>query len=219
MTTLRLAHRGDWRAAPENSLAAMAAALALPRCDGLEFDVRSSRDGVPVVLHDPSLRRVQGIAADVADLAAVELAGHGIPSLAAVLALAGPEPFLDVELKGEPAPAVVHVLEAARGQALERAAVSSFEPPTLAWLGRERPGWPRWLNALDLGPLTVAVATDAGCSAVAVAWTAIDGAGLDRARRAGLDVAAWTVRELATYERLAGLGVIAICAEADALDG
>ena len=40
--TLRLAHRGDWRAAPENSLAAFLAALAIPACDGLEFDVRAS---------------------------------------------------------------------------------------------------------------------------------------------------------------------------------
>ena len=39
--TLRLAHRGDWRRAPENTLAAFLAALAVPGCDGLEFDVRA----------------------------------------------------------------------------------------------------------------------------------------------------------------------------------
>lgn len=217
--TLRLAHRGDWRAASENSLAAMAAALALPRCDGLEFDVRASGDGVPVLLHDASLRRVQGLDLDVTSLTATELAGYGIPTLEAVLAAAGPRPFLDVELKGEPGPAVVRVLEAARGPGLARAVVSSFEPPTLAWLGRQRPAWSRWLNAMDLSPLTVALATDAGCSGVSVDWSSIDGDGLARARSAALEVAAWTVRDLATYERLARLGVVAICAEAEALDG
>ncbi len=216
---LRLAHRGDWRAAPENTLAAMAAALALPRCDGLEFDVRSSRDGVPVLLHDGSLRRVQGVAADVADLTAAELAAHGIPTLAEVLAAVGPGPFLDVELKGEPVPAVVGVLEAARGPALDRAVVSSFEPPTLAWLGGVRPGWRRWLNALDLSPLTLALATDAGCTGISVEWGSVSAEAVERARAAGFEVAAWTVRDRSTYGRLEALGVVAICAEGEALDG
>jgi glycerophosphoryl diester phosphodiesterase len=225
LTTLRLAHRGDWRAAPENSLAAMTAALGLPRCDGLEFDVRGSRDGVPVLLHDTSLRRVQGITADVSELTAQELASHGIPTLAEVLAAAaeptpaGERPFLDVELKGAPVPAIIEVLESARGAALDRAVVSSFEPPTLAWLGSVRPSWPRWLNALDLSPLTIAIATDAGCSAISADWTTIDEAGIARARDAGLGVAAWTVHDLETYERLEALGVVAMCAEAAALDG
>ena len=46
--TLRLAHRGDWRAAPENTIAAMRPRWPSPACDGLEFDVRPSSDGVPV---------------------------------------------------------------------------------------------------------------------------------------------------------------------------
>ncbi len=216
---LRLAHRGDWRAAPENTVAAMAAALALPRCDGLEFDVRGSRDGVPVLLHDASLRRVQGVPGDVTDLTGDELAPHGIPTLAEVLAAVGPGPFLDVELKGEPVPAVVEVLEAARGPGLERAVISSFEPPTLAWLGGVRPAWGRWLNALDLSPLTLALATDAGCTGVSVEWGSVSPEAVEGAHAAGLDVAAWTVRDLATYGRLEALGVVAICAEAEALDG
>jgi hypothetical protein len=40
-----------------------------------------------------------------------------------------------------------------------------------------------------------------------------------RARRAGLEVAAWTARDAATFERIAALGVIAVCVEAAALDG
>ena len=40
---LRLAQRGDWRVARENSIAALLAALERPACDGLEFeDIRSS---------------------------------------------------------------------------------------------------------------------------------------------------------------------------------
>ena len=39
------------------------------------------------------------------------------------------------------------------------------------------------------------------------------------AAAAGLDVAAWTVRRRATFDRLAGLGIAAVCVEASALDG
>jgi glycerophosphoryl diester phosphodiesterase len=93
----------------------MRAALANPACDGLEFDVRGSREGTPVLLHDETLERVQGRPERPAELSLEELAGAGIPTLGEVLAIAGPGPFLDVELKGEPVPAVIPVLEAARG--------------------------------------------------------------------------------------------------------
>lgn len=216
---LRLAHRGDWRGAPENSLAAMTAALAIPACDGIEFDVRGSADGVPVLLHDATLARVQGLDANVRDLTAGELARHGVPTLAEVLALVGAEPFLDVELKGEPVPAVVGVLQAARGPHLEHAVVSSFEAGTLAWLGEQRPAWPRWLNAMSLAAPWIATARELGCAGISAAWSGIDEPGLARAGAAGLEVAAWTIRDLETYRSLEALGVIAICAEGDALDG
>jgi glycerophosphoryl diester phosphodiesterase len=223
---LRLAHRGDWRAAPENSLAAMRAALAVPGCDGLELDVRGSSDGMPVLLHDATLRRVQGVDKPVSSLTAEQLSGHGIPSLAEVFAAVGREAFVDVELKGAPVPAVVEVLEAARGQAtvgdgeptLYRAAVSSFEPPTLAWLGQRRPGWPRWLIARDMQPATLATAVELGCEGVSMLWRSIHLSGLQRARAANLKVIAWTVTRHDTRERLTRLGVEAICVEGPALD-
>jgi glycerophosphoryl diester phosphodiesterase len=223
--TLRLAHRGDWRAAPENSLEAMTAALRVPGCDGLEFDVRASRDGVAILLHDPSLRRVQGLNASPASLTAEECAALGISSLGEVLRRVGCDPFLDVELK-ERVPAAIDQLELERGRVaddgrpeLRDAVLSSFDAAILAWLREERPSWPRWLNSMDLHPPTIELASELGCEAVSVDWRRIDEAGVARARGAGLDVAAWTVRSKADYDRLAGLGVVAICAEAAALDG
>ena len=96
---LRLAHRGDWRRAPENSLAAFHAALAVPGCDGLEFDVRLSRDDVAVCYHDDSLKRVHGIDRRVADLTADELEMAGVPTLQTVLEQVPRRAFLDIELK------------------------------------------------------------------------------------------------------------------------
>ena len=216
---LRLAHRGDWRAGPENSLAAMRAALANPACDGLEFDVRASREGIPILLHDATLERVQGRPGRPEELSIGDLEAAGIPTLAEVLAVAGPGPFLDVELKGEPVAGVIPVLEAARGANLTRAVISSFEAETLAWLAGERPAWPRWLNAMDLAPATIERAVELGCKGVSAEWPSVDLAALGRARRAWLDVAAWTVRRRATAARLERLGVMALCVEAAALDG
>ena len=219
MPALRLAHRGDWRRAPENTIAAFLAALDVPGCDGLEFDVRASKDGVPVVIHDETLERVQGVAARVASLTAEELAAHGVPTLEEVLAAVPRRAFLDVELKGDPGRGAVDVLTAGRGPGLERAVVSSFMPATLERVGRLAPSWPRWLNTRDLEPATIESAVALECRGIAAQWRAIDPRSAGRVREAGLDLAAWTVRRRPTYARLERLGVIAICAEAAALDG
>jgi glycerophosphoryl diester phosphodiesterase len=217
--TLRLAHRGDWRRAPENTLAAFLAALAVPGCDGIELDVRVAADGVPVVIHDETLTRVQGIDARVDALSADALEGHGVPSLETVLAAVPRRAFLDVELKGNHGRGAVDVLTAGRGAGLERAVVSSFEAATLERVGRLAPSWPRWLNARDLSAETINLAIELHCTGVSVDWRAIDANSFARARTAELDVAAWTVRTRPTYRRLERLGVNAICAEATALDG
>ena len=223
--TLRLAHRGDWRAAPENSLAAVQAAAVLPGCDGLEFDVRSSFDSVAVLLHDATLARVQRVPLACSTLTAAQLAEHGVATLAEVLAAIGCDPFLDVELK-EPVKSAIDSLELERGRTddagqpeLRNAVVSSFEAPILGWLRALRPTWPRWLNARDLSAATVDRAAELGCAAISCEYHGIDADGIGRASEAGLAVAAWTVRSKADYDRLAALGVMAICAEAEALDG
>lgn len=224
-STLRLAHRGDWRIAPENSLAAMEAAIKLPRCHGLEFDVRSSFDSVPVLLHDESLARVQRVPLTCSTLTAEQLAEHGVPTLGEVLRGVGCDPFLDVELK-EPVMGAIDLLELERGRTddagqpvLRNAVVSSFSAPILGWLRALRPTWPRWLNAYDLAPSTIELATSLGCTTISAQWRSVDGEGVVRAADAGLQVAAWTVRELADCKRLEALGLAAICVEAAALDG
>ena len=216
--TLRLAHRGDWRRAPENTLAAFAAALAIPACDGLEVDVRPAADGVLVIYHDETLARLHGRPERVDGMSSASLAELGVPTLADVLKLVGRRPFLDVELKGDPGPAVVEVLAAGRGPDLARAVVSSFEPLALETVARRAPAWSRWLNTETLDARVVAQAVALGCRGVAVEWRALDRGSVSRARAAGLDVAAWTVRRRSTFDRLAHLGVVAICAEAAALD-
>lgn len=215
----RLAHRGDWRQAPENSLAALQAALAIPGCDGLEFDVRVSADGVPVLLHDDTLARVQGRPEPVASLRADALDALGIPSLADVLAAIPHHVFLDVELKGIHDRAVVEILASGRGASLRNAVVSSFETATLERIAGLAPTWPRWFDTTVLGPEEIDTAVELGCVGIVASWQSIDARTMADARRAGLDVIAWTVRRRSTFDRLERLGVHAACVEAAALDG
>ena len=216
---LRLAHRGDWRHAPENTIAALQAALAVPGCDGVEFDVRLSADGVPVLLHDDTLQRVQGRPERVDEIRARDLEDLGIPTLADALHAVPHRATVDVELKGPHDRAVVEVLASGRGPGLVNAVVSSFEPVTLERVAGLAPAWSRWLNAHDLSSATISRAAELGCQAVSVDFHAIDAGSVAAARRARLDVAAWTVRRRTTYGRLQRLGVIAACVEAAALDG
>ena len=217
--TLRLAHRGDWRHAPENTLPAFLTALAIPACDGLEFDVRAAADGVPVVCHDETLARVQGRPERVDSMPSEALERLGVPTLEEVLRVVGRRPFLDVELKGDPGPGVVEVLAAGRGPKLHNAVVSSFDHFALEAVARRAPTWPLWLNTDDLDGTVVADALALGCRGVSVQWRALGDASVVRARAAGLEVAAWTVRRRSTFDRLARLGVVAVCVEAAALDG
>jgi len=61
-----VAHRGDRARFPENTLPALAGAIALG-VRYVEFDIQLSADGVPIVLHDPTLERTGGRGEDVRD--------------------------------------------------------------------------------------------------------------------------------------------------------
>ena len=66
------AHRGASGYAPENTLEAFALAQQ-QGADGIELDVQLSKDGVPVVFHDESLKRVSGHAGMIKDFTLEEL--------------------------------------------------------------------------------------------------------------------------------------------------
>jgi len=110
-----VAHRGDAREFPENTLPAFTSALNLG-VRFLELDVHLSADGIPVVIHDHQLARTTGRRGVVFDLRAEEIAqidagepqrfgdrfqGTRIPLLTDVLALikGRPEVTVFVEIK------------------------------------------------------------------------------------------------------------------------
>jgi glycerophosphoryl diester phosphodiesterase len=89
VTVVAIAHRGEPVGHRENTLPAFAAA-ADAGADMVEIDLRRTRDGAVVVLHDQTLERLWGLDASVGDLDLAEVVALGegdvrIPTLPAVL--------------------------------------------------------------------------------------------------------------------------------------
>ena len=138
MTTLVIAHRTCERDAPENSLEGIATGARLG-AEVVEIDARRSRDGVPVLLHDPLLLRVQHRPYPVKRVRAARLARYGIPSLADALEVAGENSVgLAIDTKDEGAGAAVLAAVAAAG-ATDRVLLWSQHMPTVRTYVRAHP--------------------------------------------------------------------------------
>jgi len=78
-----VAHRGDWRNAPENSIDAIERAIAM-KVDVVEIDIQQTKDGEFVLMHDASINRTTTGSGDVRDYTVEELkkfllkSGNGI---------------------------------------------------------------------------------------------------------------------------------------------
>jgi glycerophosphoryl diester phosphodiesterase len=144
---LVVAHRGASATSPENTLEAFDAAVACG-APAVEFDVRLSADGVPVVVHDADVARVAGVPGLVHELTVEELrrldaGGGGIPTLREVLDLLSGRAGIDIEIKNIPGePAFDSPREAALRACLHELEASAFSGPVLVssfnWLTIER---------------------------------------------------------------------------------
>ena len=63
---LIIAHRGDWRNAPENSLQAIQNCIDMD-IDMVEIDVRLTKDSIPVLMHDKTINRTTTGKGNVSD--------------------------------------------------------------------------------------------------------------------------------------------------------
>lgn len=122
------AHRGCSSAAPENTLAALQAAIDA-MADYAEIDVQETKDGVVVLLHDYSLKRTTGVRqyiwnVDYEELSSFdcgswfsgEYAGERIPTLEQALELCKGRIRLNIEIK-----------DSSANQALEEKVVALIE--------------------------------------------------------------------------------------------
>ncbi|MFJ2147225.1 glycerophosphodiester phosphodiesterase [Streptomyces microflavus] len=213
-TTTRITavgHRGDPYRARENTLPSIRSALDRG-ADAVEIDVRVTRDGVPVLLHDATLERLWGHDRRVDRLThqeVLELTGGGVPTLAEALAAAG-EHRVMVDLPGSTDASVKKIVGTVRecgagdrayycASADAMLRVRAADPAAeiaLTWttLAPPRPVLleavkPRWLN-YRFGLVSRELA--------------------DRAHRDGLLVSAWTADTKRTMRRLIERGVDSI---------
>ncbi|MEV3993430.1 glycerophosphodiester phosphodiesterase [Streptomyces sp. NPDC049837] len=211
-TVTVVAHRGDPYRVRENTLASLRSAVARG-ADAVEIDVRLTRDGVPVLLHDESLGRLWGVDRPLAHVTLDELreltGAEGVPTLAEALdALDGHRVMVDLPGATERSVRTIvgtvhecgaadraYYCSSAAAMLLVRAADPGAEI-ALTWttLAPPRPVLleavaPRWLN-YRFGLVSRALA--------------------DRVHRDGLLVSAWTADTRRTMRRLIADGVDSI---------
>ena len=195
-----IAHRGASRERPENTLAAFSRAADLG-ADGCEFDVHLHADGRLLIHHDA--------------LPAGATVGPEVPTLAAVLALHAERGLTAyAELKGPGcAPAAVAALETSP----VRSAVHAFDHRQVATARALAPG-------ISRGVLEVSYPVDHLHALQAVGgrdlwrnWPFIDADLVAAANAARCRIVAWTVNDPAQMERLAAMGVHALCTDDVAL--
>ena len=222
---LIIAHRGASAEAPENTLAAFRRALALG-ADGIELDVRVTRDGEAVVFHDSTLTRLADRRGRLArllfrELREVRIQGEPIPTLAEVLALARRRAVVQIEIKrGVAVAPVVRALHRARADT--GVVLASFDAALVAASRRLAPRIPRMLisgggergQAKTLVPVLAAL----GAVGVSIDHRAIRSPVFVTAlHRCGLCVWCWTVNDTRAMLRLASWGVDAILSDNPAL--
>ena len=206
-----IAHRGGAEEAPENTVEAFAAAVALGY-RYLETDAHATRDGEVVAFHDP---RLDGGGA-IAELLLEEVqAVAPVPRLADVL-LRWPDARVNIDPKADECVAPLLAL-LDRLDAWDRVCVGSFSDRRL----RRVRGHTRGRACTSMGPAAVAAARAAAatgrmprlgarCLQVPIRWgrTPIVTPGFVRAaHRSKLHVHVWTVDDPATMHELLDLGV------------
>ncbi|MFB6819627.1 glycerophosphodiester phosphodiesterase [Streptomyces sp. NPDC056347] len=220
-----VAHRGDPYRVRENTLASIRSALGRG-ADAVEVDVRLTRDGVPVLLHDATLKRLWGHDVRLDRLAhreVTELTRDGVPTLREALLAAGAHRLM-IDLPGATDASVAAVVGVVREcgagervhycagpgamlrvRAADRRAEialtwSTSAPPRAVLLEAVRP---RWLN---------------------YRFGLVDRELTDRLHRDGLLVSAWTADTRRTMRRLVRRGVDSVTTNRidvlrDVLDG
>jgi glycerophosphoryl diester phosphodiesterase len=235
-----IGHRGAAAVAPENTLAGIRQGLQ-DGADGLEIDVRLSKDGRIVVIHDADTGRTTGQPGRVAEQTLAEVqqldagswkgpawAGEKIPTLESVLAAVPGGKRLLIEVKC--GPEVLDELErllAACGRRPDETAVISFDLPTVRQAKQRMPQhpayWiqgttPRWdpLAGHPRGSVDELIETcqESGLDGLSLAYQSeITPRHVERLHELGKTICVWTVNDAAAARRLLALGVETIVSD------
>jgi glycerophosphoryl diester phosphodiesterase len=234
------AHRGGAALRPENTLLAFDHGMALG-ADGIELDVRLSRDDVVVVHHDATLERTANGTGAIEALTADELAqvdaGYnfggppyryrgrtgGIPRLETVLRRY-PNAWLIVELKVNDPELAHRTIDLVReANALDRVALGAFgtrvlhaarsyDPPVLTGASQEETRLALYRSWVRW-PVRSPKYEAFQVPEIAGSTRVVSPRFVRYAHEAGVAVQVWTVNEAADMRRLLGWGVDALISD------
>ncbi len=231
-----VAHRGVPTEAPENTISSFQCAIDLG-ADAIEFDVRLTRDRVPIIYHYFYLDEAIAISGPVFDytfdqLQDVEVLGAGgnvvngcrIPTLHEVLETFGGRIGLEIEIKGpEPESSeIVGVALCNFRHLWETIEVTSYEPTLLLDIQQRCPGlatdllFPRsedWMRLDVVTYLAVHRARLARARAVHLHPTQLSSEVVSAVRSCGMEVHAWDVNDEQSLNSAMELGIPRICTD------
>lgn len=107
-----IAHRGDWRNAPENSLGALDGCIRLG-VDAMETDLAETKDGVLIIMHDETVNRTTNGKGAVKEMTLEQIkklqlkdglgrkTNYSVPTLKEMLLHAKGKIILDLDIKSE----------------------------------------------------------------------------------------------------------------------
>jgi len=232
----RVAHRGYSAVAPENTLPALAAGV-LAGATFIEFDVRTSADGFPVVIHDRTVDRTTDGTGHVWELTLDEIAGLDagswfspayagltVPLLSEVLDLLAPHTAGPAALEADAGavellleikpPATTEQVEAIFAQVderglLARTVVQSFDPDVVRLAGEVAPEVRRGLLRHGFDDEQVHVAKELGLDFCNPSLVAVldDPGTVAQLRDNGVRVMPWTANDPEQWSALVDAGV------------
>lgn len=226
--TLGIAHRGASAYAPENSMDAFAKAAEMG-ADMIEVDVRLTRDGVPVVIHDEAMRRTYNINRMVADLSLDDLRRMipteqvPVPTFTQVARVCADLKIgLYIDLKALDSIAGLSIINSIdKYGLLDYCIAGSFRPD---WVAEIKKFEPRLKTSILFGSTAldpVLLAQAVHCDYVHPCWEnaaqqphkLLTAEWMERVRRANLGVVCWHEERPDEIAALATIGVDAICSD------
>jgi glycerophosphoryl diester phosphodiesterase len=224
-----IGHRGAKATAPENTLASIRQAKA-EGVDWVEFDVKLTVDGQPILMHDETLDRTTGGRGKVTEttLADIQLldagswfgkpfAGERVPTLAAALDLmAELDMGFNLEVKpcpgreAETARVALAVLAARWPTRRPQPIISSFKAESLRAARRAAPQFPLGYLAETLPPDWPSQVAALGCRAVHPSYRQLDRDLIHAVKAAGYKLLVWTVNDVDLGRSLLADGVDSI---------
>jgi glycerophosphoryl diester phosphodiesterase len=218
-----IGHRGAAGHAPENTFAAFDHGLSMG-VDGVETDIRLTRDGELVLMHDATVDRTTDGSGAVAELTVEQVRalnasarfreGHHnfgiqrVPRLEEFLDRYGGRTTFRLEIKA--AGAESGTVRAVRARSLmEDAVFTSFQIESVRALRRAAPEAQiaHLSNAASFDDAALQLALDAGANEIAPRAERVTSEMVNRARAAGLRVWAWGVREPGALHHAVRAGV------------